>query len=166
MAKIAKVDEAGHVVRRFHVHGFKVRLCYWGGHHEDDQQQWAVRPGMLPDFPDSEVSAPLGQAEDQGEGEERAPESVRPTTRSVVEDEAMRTKFRSNSPTGRAPAWLEVEDAVLEEPMSEEETDWKVREWLSRTTQQQDAESIRGNHTEPMTRANHGASYQPACNRL
>ena len=59
MAKIAKVDEAGQVVRKFLVHGSKVRLCHWGGQEEDDQELWKVRPGLLPDFPDSEVSAPL-----------------------------------------------------------------------------------------------------------
>ena len=65
MAKIAKVDEAGHVMRRFLVHGFKVLLCHWGSHEEDDQDLWKVRPGLLPDFPDSEVSAPLGQTEEK-----------------------------------------------------------------------------------------------------
>ena len=30
-------------------------MCYWGGYSEDEQFD-VIRPGMLPDFPDSEVS--------------------------------------------------------------------------------------------------------------
>ena len=59
MAQVAHIDEAGQVHRRFKVHGSKIRVCYWGGYPEDDQQYDVVRPGMLPDFPDSEVSKPM-----------------------------------------------------------------------------------------------------------
>ena len=117
MAKIAKVDEAGQVVRRFLVHGSKVRLCHWGNHEEDDQELWKVRPGLLQDFPDSEVSAPLGQTEEHEDDEERIPELVQLTTRLEVEDEALRTKIRSESPKGAAPAWHECEDAIMDEVM-------------------------------------------------
>ena len=79
MAKCAKVDEAGQVVRRFLVHRSKVRLCHWGSHEEDDQDIWRVRPGLLPDFPDSKVSAPLGQLAEHEDKEERTEESVRLT---------------------------------------------------------------------------------------
>ena len=136
MAKVARVDEAGQVVRRFQVHGSKVRLCYWGGQPEDEKQQWAVRPGMLPDFPDSEVSAPLYQPEGQGGEEGQEKESVRPTTelpRTEIQDEALRTQFKDDSHTERAPQWLEVNDAIMEEQISEEETNWKVRDWLAKT---------------------------------
>ena len=136
MAKVACVDVAGQVMRRFQVHGSKVRLCHWGGHNEDDEQQWAVRPGMLPDFPDSKVSAPLGQLEGQEGGEEQEQDSVRPNTelpQFVIQDEALRTQFKDDSHRARAPKWLEVDDAIMEEPMSEEETDWKIRDWLAKT---------------------------------
>ena len=59
MAKIGKVYESGQVVRRFLVHGSKVRLCQMGGEPSDDQRQRSMRLGMLPDFLDSEVSGPL-----------------------------------------------------------------------------------------------------------
>ena len=117
---------------------------------------------MLPDFTDSEVSAQLGQTEDKRESEERVPESVQLTTRLEVEDEELRTKFRSDSPKGAAPAWRDCDDAIMDKAISDEETDWRVREWLA----QEDVESEHGTHAEPMTRANHGASDQPACDRL
>ena len=59
MEKVAKVDEVGQLVRRFLVHGSKVWLCQMGNEPVDDQNQWKIRPGMLPDFPDSEVSRPM-----------------------------------------------------------------------------------------------------------
>ena len=59
MARVACVDEAGQVDRRFQVHGSKIRVCYWGGYPEDDQQQEVIRPGMLEDFPDSKVNKPM-----------------------------------------------------------------------------------------------------------
>ena len=116
---------------------------------------------MLPDFPDSKVSAPLYQPEGQGGGEGQDKESVRPTTelpQTEIQDEALRTQFRDDSHIKRAPQWLEVADAIMEEHMSEEETDWKVRDWLAKTLQPQDTGSVRGKHEEPMVRANHCAS--------
>ena len=103
---------------------------------------------MLADFPDSEVSAPLYHLGGQGGGEGQEEESVRPTMelpRTVIQDEALRTQ---DSHIERAPKWLEVNDEIMEDPMSEEETDWKLRDWLTKTLQQQDAESMRGNHKE------------------
>ena len=47
------------MVRRFLVHGSKVWLCHMGNEPVDDQSQWKFRPGMLPDFPDREVSCPM-----------------------------------------------------------------------------------------------------------
>ena len=29
MARVARVDEAGQIVRRFQVHGSKIKLCHW-----------------------------------------------------------------------------------------------------------------------------------------
>ena len=55
----ARIDGAGQVVRRFQVHGSKVRLCQMAGQLEDDGRKNAIQPGVLPDFPDSEVSEPL-----------------------------------------------------------------------------------------------------------
>ena len=63
MAQIGKIDESGKVVKRFLVHGSKVRLCQLGGEQEDDQRHVAVRLGMLPDFLDSKGSGPLYQVE-------------------------------------------------------------------------------------------------------
>ena len=59
----------------------------------------------------------------------------------------------------------------MEEWMSEEEQDGKVIEWLERTIQPQDSVSVHGqeletDHGEPMLCANHGASDQPACERM
>ena len=64
MARIGKIDKSRQVVRRFLVHGSRVRLCHLGGLQEDNLDQLKVRPSMLPDFPDSEASGPLYQVED------------------------------------------------------------------------------------------------------
>ena len=93
MAKVAKVNESGQVIRRFLVHGSKIRLCHWSGQEEDEQEIWKVRPGLLPDFPDSEVTAPLSQPADYEEGEERREESVQPIEQLEVEDEAARATY-------------------------------------------------------------------------
>ena len=58
------------------------------------------------------------------------------------------------------PQWLDVEDEVMEERMSEEEQDGKVLEWLEQSIQPQDSVSVRGqvvetDHGEPMVCANH-----------
>ena len=79
MAKAAKVDDGGQIIRRFLVHGSKVRLCHWSGKDEGEQELWRIRPGLLPDFPDSEVSAPLYQADEHEEEERRLEVSVRST---------------------------------------------------------------------------------------
>ena len=72
-------DESGQIIRRFLVHGSKVRLCQLGGQPEEDNRQWTVRPGMSPDFPDSEVSSPLYCTAEQHGARERETESVLPT---------------------------------------------------------------------------------------
>ena len=59
MAKVAKVDDAGKVIRRFLDHGSKVWLCQMGNGTVDDPDQWRVRQGVLLDFLDSEVSHPM-----------------------------------------------------------------------------------------------------------
>ena len=53
----------------------------------------------------------------------------------MIQDEALRTHFKDDSHIERAPKWLEVDDKIMEEPMSEEESDWKVRDWLTKTLQ-------------------------------
>ena len=55
--------------------------------------------------------------------------------------------------------------------MSEEEQDWRVRDWLDQTIHPQDSVSVCGQEVEtecgePMMHANHGASDQPACKRM
>ena len=115
-----------------------------------------MRPGLLPDFPDSEVTAPLGQPADYEEGEERREESVRPIEQLEVEDEALRTKFRHEISKTAGPEWQECEDAIMGETRSENSHE-KVREWLD----QQNSD-----HVEPMNRANHGASDRLAREQL
>ena len=56
--QVGKVDESGQVVKRFLVHGYKVRLCFLGSEEEEEQGKPRVRLGLLPDFPGSEVSGP------------------------------------------------------------------------------------------------------------
>ena len=46
-------------------------------------------------------------------------------------DEALRTKWRSKD--RQVPQWLEVADKVMEEQMSEEGQDERVRYWLEPT---------------------------------
>ena len=77
MAKFSCVDKAGQVIRRFQVHGSQVRLCHLGGQPEDDCRQWAVRPGKLPDFPDSEVSGPMYSVDEPQGSQPPKRESVR-----------------------------------------------------------------------------------------
>ena len=50
MAKVAKVNESGQVIRRFLVHGSKIRLCHWSGQEEDEQEIWKVQPGTSTNF--------------------------------------------------------------------------------------------------------------------
>ena len=57
--RVARVNKAGQVIRRFQVHGSKVRLCHLGRQLEDDRRSMAIWPGVLPDFPDSEISGPM-----------------------------------------------------------------------------------------------------------
>ena len=129
MAKCAKVNEASQVIRRFLVHGSKIRFCHWSGHEDEDQEIWKVRPGLLPDFPDSEVSSPLDQLAGHEGEEDRREESVWLTEQLEVEDEALRTKIRDEIPKAAGPAWRECEDAIMDEVMSEVEVHGKVREW-------------------------------------
>ena len=70
-----------------------------------------------------------------------------------------------------APQWLEVEDAVMEERMSEDKADWRVRDWLEKSVRPQDSVSVneemeREEPVEPMVWANHGMSDQPACDGM
>ena len=162
MAKCAKVNEAGQVIRRFLVHGSKIRLCHWSGREDEDQEIWKVRPGLLPDFPDSEVSSPLDQLAGHEGEQDRREESVRLTEQLEVDDEALRTKIRHEIPKTAGPAWQECEDAIMYEAMSEDEGHEKVREWLD----QQSENPPGGNHAEPMSRANHGASDKLAREQL
>ena len=78
MACIARIDDTGQVISRFQVHGSKVQLCQLGGQLTDDRKKWVIRPGMLSDFPDSEVSGPMYQPEGLEGGEEQEEESVQP----------------------------------------------------------------------------------------
>ena len=55
--------------------------------------------------------------------------------------------------------------------MSEDEKDWRVRDWLDWSVQPQDSVAIRDqvvktDHGEPMLHANHDASEQQACERM
>ena len=91
--------------------------------------------------------------------------------RSELGDEALRTELRSDDRREKAPQWLDVEDEVMVECMSEDEQERRVREWVDQTVHLQDSVSIRGqevetNYGEPMKRANHGASDQPARERM
>ena len=91
--------------------------------------------------------------------------------RSELQDDALRTKLRSDDRRAKAPQWIGVEDEVMEERMSEDEQDEKVMEWLERSIQPQDSVSVRDqvvetDHGEPMLHANHGASDQPARERM
>ena len=47
-----------------------------------------------------------------------------------VPDEALRTGFKEKSQEEPAPQWLEVEDAMMEDRMSKDEAEWRVKEWL------------------------------------
>ena len=90
---------------------------------------------------------------------------------SELQDEALRTELRGDDRRDEAPHWLSVEDEVMAEHMSEGEPEEKVRDWLEQTVQPQDSVSMCGqageaDHGEPMLRANHGASDQPARQRL
>ena len=64
MARVAKVDGTGKIIRQFQVHGSKVRLCQVGGQTAEELRQLAIQPGMLPDFPDSKISGPLYQLDE------------------------------------------------------------------------------------------------------
>ena len=46
------MDESRQVVKRFLVHGSKVRLCQMRSKEEEEQGKPKVRPGLLLDFPD------------------------------------------------------------------------------------------------------------------
>ena len=174
MAKIGRVNESGQVVRRFLVYGCKVRLCQMGGELVDDQRQWKVRPGMLPDFTDREVSGPLYWLEEQQEDPAEKRELVWQRTFSPlteVPDEALRTDVKNNNQEEPTPQWLEVEDELMEERMSEDEAEWRVRDWLSHTKRTQDSvsvcEEMGGEEPgEPMIWDNHGASDQSVCDRM
>ena len=130
MAQIGKIDESRQVVQRFLVHGSKVRLCQLGREQEDDQRCLQVRPGMLQDFLDSEVSGPLYQVKD--------PQAVPAKQRELV---WLNYKERTRSPLTEvpdenqrdeqerepAPQWLEVEDEVMDEIMLEHKARCRVR---------------------------------------
>ena len=135
----------------------------------DDRRMWAIKPGMLPDFPDSKVSGPLYQPGGLEGGEEQDKESVLPNyaiPRTEIQDEALRMELRKDNHAEEAPRWLEVEDVVMPEAMSEEEYRWKVPDWLERNVQPQDLIPIQDRQEEPMIRANHGASDHEARDRL
>ena len=88
---------------------------------------------MLPDFPDSEVSEPMYCMDKPQEGQPPERESVRLTVElpwSEIQDKALRTELRGNDHREKVPLWLDMEDEVMEERMSEEEQDWRVRDWL------------------------------------
>ena len=58
---------------------------------------------------------------------------------SEIPDEALRTEWRGDDHQQQAPQWVEVDDEVMEEQMSEEE---RVRDWLEHTVQPQDSVSV------------------------
>ena len=79
--------------------------------------------------------------------------------------------MRDNDHREKAPQWLEVEVELMEERMSEDEQDGKVIEWLEQSIQPQNSVSVPNqvvetDHGEPMLWANHGASNQPARERM
>ena len=112
MAKVAKIDGTGNIIRRFQVHGSKVRLCQTGGQTAEELRKLAIQPGMLPDFPDSEISGPLYQLDKPREVSVQ-PDDDRP--RSEVPDEALRTEFKTDKHAPEAPQWLPVEDSIMQE---------------------------------------------------
>ena len=112
MAKVAKVDHQGKTIRQLQVHGSKVRLCQAGGQTAEELRKLAIQPGMLPDFPDSEVSGPLYQLDEPQEV------SVQPEYQQQeydIPDEALRTEFRADPHAPDAPHWLPVEDSIMQE---------------------------------------------------
>ena len=120
---------------------------------------------MLPDFPDSKVSGPLYQLDKPQEV------SVQPEDKQQeydIPDEALRTEFRAD-PHAPAPQWLPVEDSIMQDVEPRDEYQWKVPEWLERseqTVQPEDLALRLENETEPMVRANHGASDGTARKQL
>merc|ERR1711888_415836 len=89
---VAKVDHQGKTIRQFQVHGSKARLCQAGGQTAEELRKLAIQPGMLPDFPDSEVSGPLYQL-DKPEEVSVQPEDQQQADE--IPDEALRTEFRA-----------------------------------------------------------------------
>merc|ERR1712212_388807 len=166
MAKVAKVDHQGKTIRQFQVHGSKVRLCQAGGQTAEEMRKLAIQPGMLPDFPDSEVSGPLYQLPKPQEV------SVQPEDQQQeydIPDEALRTEFRADPHAHDAPQWLPVEDSIMQDVEPREEYQWKVPQWLERSDQTvhpEDSASRLENEVEPMVRANHGASDGTARKQL
>ena len=80
-------------------------------------------------------------------------------------------EFKDDNCLERAPQWLEVDDKVMEDRMSEDEKDWRVQDWLDWSVQLQDSMSMRDqvvgtDRGEPMLCANHSASDQPAHERM
>ena len=133
-----------------------------------------MRPGTLPDFPDSEVSKPMYCMGEPQEGQPPEGELVRLTAElpwSEIQDEALRTELRGDGCPEKAPLWLDVEDEIMEERMREEEQDWIVREWLKQTIQPQDSVSVCDQEVgtdrgEPIMCAKHRASNQLARERM
>ena len=126
MARVAKVDGEGKMICQFQVHGPKVRLCQVGGQTIEKLRQLTIQPGRLPDFPDSEVSGPLYQLKKPKISVH--PNDERPQTE--VQDEALRREFREESHALKAPRWIQVEDAMMQDVEPEDDYKWKVTEWL------------------------------------
>ena len=142
------------------------------GQLEDDSQKNAIQPGMLPDFPDSEVSGPLCGGKERPESRPTQRELVRleiEHPRSEIPDEALRTEIRDedNQCQTPQPHWQAVNDEIMDELMSQDDREWRTNKWVEKTIQPQDSISIREqeertDYGEPMIRANHGASDQEA----
>ena len=109
-----------------------------------------MRPGLLPDFPDSEVSGPLYQLD---EPEEVSVQPEEQQQECEVPDEALRTELRADTHAPDAPQWLPVEDVVMQEAEPQDEYRWKVPQWLERsdhTVHPEDSASRRRDEVEPM----------------
>merc|ERR1711872_232538 len=193
MAQVAKIDSYGNVLRRFQVHGSKIRLCQMPGQLEDDGRKNAIQPGVLPDFPDSEVSEPLYGSElrrdsiQQPASRPSQKQSVRRDEeypRSEIPDEALRTEIReeNNQYQPPQPDWQAVNDEIMDEISDRE---WRTSEWVERTIQTHDSISINEQeermdygepmrneqeeriiYDEPMRKASYGATEQEARRRV
>ena len=140
-----------------------MRLCQVGRQTAEELRELAIQPGMLPDFPDSEVSGPLYQLDEPKEVSVQPNDEIPQTE---VQDKGRRTEFKKNSHAQEGPHWLPVEDTVMQDVEPRDQYQWKVPAWLAQNVQPQDSVSRHGDEEEPMIRANHGASDQNARKQL